>query len=478
MMAYVKDHIKYTHTYQFLKYNRFFYREAERLAKLPEDEGIFHRHICYYNKKKAIQISQMLSRIQITLRPEERFQTWIDVGVYLSNVNRIIDNMPPDYRLIINNSLSDILKQYSQMTSESSKNICILLKAVIGYVDRICRQIELHLAGEENSNLQRSLCYFQRMKDFSAESLEEAFQRILFWSSLFWQTRHRLVGLGRLDLVLKDIPFSNNDEDTISVIVDFYKAIHKYYAYKSNAVAMGDTGQIIICGGLDSKGNYFCNKLSYLFIRAMMKSALPDPKILLRISNNMPEELLRLALECISTGLGCPLLSNDEVVIPALKAVGYSHEDACNYVTSACWEPLAYGKSFGQNNLETLNFAEALVEMYNDNALYSCETFEDILDCYKSVLLKKLKQCIATINNIKWEEDPLLSLFMQNCSSKDISQGGAVYNDYGILSVGLANTVDSLCNIRRYVFKEKKYILLELVDNAQSDFRKDPEMRK
>ena len=69
----------------------------------------------------------------------------------------------------------------------------------------------------------------------------------------------------------------------------------------------------------------------------------------------MPQNLLVLALECNATGIGSPLLSNDDIVIPALEKFGYVHEDACNYVTSACWEPLAYGKSLEKNNILDIN---------------------------------------------------------------------------------------------------------------------------
>ena len=45
---------------------------------------------------------------------------------------------------------------------------------------------------------------------------------------------------------------------------------------------------------------------------------------------------------------------------------------------------------------------------------------------------------------------------------KDISCGGAKYNNYGILSVGLSSAVNSLLNIMKFVFEEKKYSLEEV----------------
>ncbi len=58
----------------------------------------------------------------------------------------------------------------------------------------------------------------------------------------------------------------------------------------------------------------------------------------------------------------------------------------------------------------------------------------------------------------------MFSLFTEECCNtrKDISQGGAIYNNYGILSVGLGNAVNSLINIKKMIFDEKKLTLLEI----------------
>ena len=52
---------------------------------------------------------------------------------------------------------------------------------------------------ETSNDFQMSLKSFEAMKTDKANSLFDALQRILFWCSLFWQTGHQLVGLGRLD---------------------------------------------------------------------------------------------------------------------------------------------------------------------------------------------------------------------------------------------------------------------------------------
>ena len=99
---------------------------------------------------------------------------------------------------------------------------------------------------QDIDRLNNTKTYFLRMKDQKCSSLEEALQRILFWSSLFWQSQHTLVGIGRLDKVLAryklDIP------ESVQIIGDFYSEMHRYFAFKSSGKLLGDTGQIIVLG--------------------------------------------------------------------------------------------------------------------------------------------------------------------------------------------------------------------------------------
>lgn len=127
----------------------------------------------------------------------------------------------------------------------------------------------------------------------------------------------------------------------------------------------------------------------------------------------MPEKLLRSALECILTGIGAPLLSNDDVVIPRLIEFGYDIEDSYNYVTAACWEPLVPSESCDQNNIDSINWAIPLVKMLDDLNKEENLTFEQLVEKYivqmkayiqknwKSFLFWILKQihCLVFLQN-------------------------------------------------------------------------------
>jgi formate C-acetyltransferase len=58
----------------------------------------------------------------------------------------------------------------------------------------------------------------------------------------------------------------------------------------------------------------------------------------------------------------------------------------------------------------------------------------------------------------------LLSVFTYGCyeSGKDVSQGGAKYHNVGVTSVAMGNLIDSLMNIKKYVYEESRYSLYDI----------------
>jgi len=451
----VKNKIKRTRIYQNKRAKTYFSDRKFMLEKLSEDEKpSVTRTICY-TRTKTEQFRNLLKDIKITIRPEERFQIWIDTGIYFSRCDSMTDNQPPNYELIIMHSTKELMEKTFQYNNKVAENIRFLLQSVEIYIDRVIVELRntIDMYDTDASKvkcLKITKSFFERMKTNSADSLEEALQRILFWSSIFWQSQHRLVGLGRLDKILSDLKRLDDKSELQQLIIDFYNSLHRYYAFKSNGKLMGDTGQIIVLGGIEADGSYYTNYLTYAFIDALMHQPLPDPKILLRVAVSMPKDLLQIALKCNADGVGCPLLSNDDVVIPALEEFGYKHEDACNYVTSACWEPLVYGKSLEKNNIACINYATPAHELSNDEEFETVRSFTQLKSLYFKHLNVELNRVRNELVRMVWEEDPLMSLFTEGCMErgKDISKGGAYYNNYGVLSVGMSNAVNSLFNIK------------------------------
>nr|WP_255377142.1 pyruvate formate lyase family protein [Methanobrevibacter sp. 87.7] len=103
------------------------------------------------------------------------------------------------------------------------------------------------------------------------------------------------------------------------------------------------------------------------------------------------------------------------------------------------------------------------------------KNFDDLFNLYKKYLKEDTENLVEFLNNITWDEDPLLSLFIDDCNKEqiDISKGGAKYNNYGITTVSLANTVNSLINLKKLVFENKKYTLIQLNNIRKNNFENE-----
>ena len=421
----IKKLLKNSPLYPFLRSTKRtlrIYKEYPQKYGVSPIEALKEIEVCKYDAP------YILKKATIKNQGIGDFFYSLDHSIVVEPKNTIIHNMPVDYDYVTNLELGD----------------SVIENSIKAYVKRI---------NDPRVTLEKP------------HDLKSALQSILLWNSLLWQTGHNLVGLGRLDKVLAKYPIP---EDAEELICDFLKTLHCEYTFKSG-VLKGDTGQIILLGGLDENGEYFCNEYTKLFIKCIEKIHLPDPKLLLRCSKNMPKELMELSMECNATGIGSPLFSNDDIVIPKLIDFGYEAKDAYNYGVSACWEPLSIGNSLEQNNLANVEYGSCMHQVLVDEKLSDCSTFDDVLNVFYKKLEGYSIQIKTGLDRIVWEDDPLLSLMMG--LKTDIAQGGAKYNDYGILSVGMSAAVNSLLNIKKFVFEEHKYTLKDVqkivLDNYQ-----------
>ena len=386
-------------------------------------------------KSKGEQIKDLFEKLEITI-PKDNFIFSIDEFKTVNYKHRIADNLSIDYSKVLNSSLNE-LKSYYRYSDEYNLNQIHTIEAIELLIDRTIDELK-------SSNRSEYIQYFENIKTKKAQTFKEALQRILFFNQLLWQTGHNLNGFGRLDFVLDEIYKKDNitKEKALKLIKEFLISAHSYYEYKSNSL-IGDTGQIIVLGGLDENNNYFTNDLTYLFLQAVKELNQPDPKLILRYSKDIPRDIMELSIETMATGVGSPLISNDEIVIPNLIKFGYKKEDAHNYVVSACWEPAPVGKGLELNNIDSIVFIEPLNELLDKEDLDSFSNFDSFLEEYKKYLSKYLNDLLDEINAQNWESDPLLSLFIDNCNknAKDFSQGGAIYNNYGLTTVSLSNTI-------------------------------------
>ena len=471
------------------KLNRRFGSKEKAGSYLASNMHNFYISSSKFNK--GIQIKNLFRKVEIDI-PSNGFIYFFDELKHLNFDGKLINGISPDYSKILKSSVYEYNEFYfhpkagrgfaRDLSSDFIKNQLDTLDGIELFIYRIVKK----LRNSNHKDRAKFARYFENMIDAPAEHFEEALQRILFYNQVLWQTGHSSISLGRLDKILEDFYFDDlnsgfiTQEEVYKIIKSFLKTLHSYQWYKSDAF-MGDTGQVIVLGGKyeDEYGEYyFYNDLTYMFLRAIGELKLYEPKIILRISNETPRDLMELALGTINKGISNIIFSNDEIVIDKMVEFGYDKEDATNYSISSYYEPSTVGKGLEQNNLACISFLKPLNEFLDNETpqvLDMIDNYGELFNSYKYYLKKEVDSLIETLDDIEWNEDPLLSLFTDDCNDNqlDISKGGAKYNHYGITTIALENTVNSLYNIKRLVFDDRKYTLNDLNKMRKNNFKKD-----
>lgn len=440
----------------------FFAKNKEKIKIIP----------CYRRKGKQFKVLSRTVRINPT-KSDEFFYS-IDEFVIPKTRNRILDNMTIDYSKVVNSYIG--IKSEECCVSEFERDIFGVICGLKRYIDRLEKT---RVVSEKYAScIEEIKSLFFR----PANGFHEALQRILFVNQWMWQTGHFDNGLGHLDWILEkkykeEIERGTNKEQIKQYIKEFLCVLHEFYWAKS-ANLPGDIGQIIIVGGLSSEGNYHCNELTYLLIECVKELRFPDPKILLRASKKMPSQLMNAAVECLATGIGCPVLSNDDIVIPCLVEFGFSEEQAYGYITSACWEPMIINGVIEQNNIGSINFATPLLSVMGDPNIDNL-SYEELLEKYKVSLATYVDAIINELDYKKFETDPYVSVFCEPCllQGKDVSGGGSQIN-LGVTAVGMSTAVNTLLNIKNLVFEEKTYKSSELVAICKNNFKNCENLRQ
>lgn len=303
-----------------------------------------------------------------------------------------------------------------------------------------------------------------------ATTFREALQffRILHFSLWLEGCYHNTVG--RFDQYM--YPYFANDlaagvettESAEELLADFFLSFNKDSDLYPGQ-QQGDNGQSMVLGGCDAEGNDCFNALSEMCLRVSKRLLMIDPKINLRVCSKTPIEVYRLGSELTAAGLGFPQYNNDDVIIPALEAYGYRHEDACNYVVAACWEFIIPGVGYEIVNIGAYNLPQAVREA-TFSYLPGAPDFETFLAGVDSTVRAGAVEKTAKKRAAAFLPSPLYDLLIPERR----------YRNFGFHVTGIAGAADALAAIRCHVFEKKDVDVPRLLSGLETDFEKDPQL--
>lgn len=310
---------------------------------------------------------------------------------------------------------------------------------------------------------------------------------------------------GRMDQYLypyleKDLESGNITEDkAVELLTNLWLktfTINKVRSWSHTQFSAGSPlYQNVTVGGQTIDKKDAVNKLSYLILKSVAQTKLPQPNLTVRYHKGLDDKFMNEAIEVLKLGTGMPAFNSDEVIIPSFIEKGVTEEDAYNYSAIGCVEVAVPGKwGYRCTGMSFINFPKTLLIAMNEGVDPASKTklveglthfdnmtsYEELKEAWDVTIREFTKHSVIIENccDLVLEDDVpdvLCSALTEDCigRGKPLKEGGAIYDFISGLQVGIANLADSLAAIKKLVFEEKKISTTELWNALMDDFASD-----
>lgn len=372
---------------------------------------------------------------------------------------------------------------------------------VYGAMRTLCRRLsaqaekEIARHPEDEARLKAVSAALARIADHPPRTLHEAGQLAYIYHECQEFEGEPVRSMGGFDRLYGrfyegDLAAGRLTRDQAKELIKYF--FNKFYARTQDKA----NGKNFYFGGELPAGESAVNDLSYLALEAYREMHTVNPKLSVRVSDNTPQDFVALAADCIREGCSGIVFCNDRTIIETMMKFGKTREDARRYVPIGCYEPAAEGLEMNRSVSATVNLPKLVELALNDGfdpvygrqsgphtglAFDSYADFEEAFFRQADYILDLAMDTIRSAEACwpRFNPSPVLSGTMAACldTARDVSRGGAKYNNAGIVCGSLGTAVDALIAVKRLVFEEKRLTLAELRDILKSDWENDPRLR-
>ena len=251
--------------------------------------------------------------------------------------------------------------------------------------------------------------------------------------------------------------------------------------------------QNVCVGGVDLDGRDAVNDLSYMILQATMDVRLYQPSLSVRYNMaKNPNAFLRKCVDLIALGTGFPAFHNDEEGIKMMMNKGVPLQEALDWNPCGCVETNLSGRLRAYTALADINlgsmvefamldgksrkFGRVVSTQTGDPTTF--KTFDDFMNAVKEQIAYAVRAVVIgshLIDDICMERPvPALSLSFKECieNARDYAWGGAKYNTgNGIISIGVADLINSVAAVKHAVYDTKALTMAELLDALDNNFQ-------
>lgn len=389
------------------------------------------------------------------------------------------------------------------------KAVLIVIEAVRTFASRyaiLAREMADSASGQRKEELLEIARICDKVPYEAAETFQEAVQATWFIQLILQiESNGHSLSYGRFDQYI--YPYYKADKDNgkitddqvVELLDNLWIKTLTINKIRSQSHTFSSAGspmyQNVTIGGQTPDKKDATNELSYLILKSVAQTRLPQPNLTVRYHRNMPKEFMDEALEVMKLGTGMPAFNSDEIIIPSFIEKGVSEEDAYNYSAIGCVETAVPGKwGYRCTGMSYMNFPRILLIVMNDGIdpttgrrfvagrghFKDMTSFEELMEAINDVMRELTRMSIIVENAIDLAlerdvPDVLCSTLTQDCigRGKTIKEGGAIYDFISGLQVGIANMADSLAAIKKLVFEEKTITTQQLFDALQDNFESE-----
>jgi len=315
-----------------------------------------------------------------------------------------------------------------------------------------------------------------------ARSFHEAVQAVYLTHLLMMiESNGHSFSFGRFDQYI--YPYFQKDgiteEKALELITHFFimtNAINKVRPWGHTQYSGGyPLYSNLMVGGMKPDGTDGTNEISYLCLKAMSLSQLPEPNLSVRFWEHTPHELMLESARLIRKGFGMPSVFCDEVCIDAMMTLDIDIETARNYASMGCVEIAIPGKwGHRATGMTYINFGKVF-EIVLNKADY--KTYDELWQAWKTALSHYFDLAVACDlvcdRSLKHHDADAFASSMVDCClerGKTLKNGGAKYDYVSQSNIGMSVVGDSLAAVKKLVFEDKILTLTELKKALASNF--------
>lgn len=451
--------------------------------------------------------------------PESRI--FYDLGIIKAegNITSGDAHIAVDYKSVLKKGLVDYERRVNELmkgldltkVDEQEKlyfyeAVLIVIQAVRNFAKRyanLAREQAHHASQGRAKELNAMAVILDKVPYYPAENFYEAVQSLwLIQLVLQIESNGHSLSYGRMDQYL--FPYLENDlnckriteDKATELLTNLWiktMTINKIRSWSHTQFSAGSPlYQNVTIGGQTPDKKDAVNALSYLILRSVAQTKLPQPNLTVRYHSKLDHSFMRTCVEVIRLGIGMPAFNNDEIIIPSFIEKGVKEEDAYNYSAIGCVETAVPGKwGYRCTWMSFINFPKTLLITMNDGVdpesntrlikgfghFKEMHSYEELQIAWDHTIREFTRHSVIIENSCdsvleKDVPDILCSALTEDCigRGKTIKAGGAIYDYVSGLQVGIANLADSLAAIKKLVFEERKITTIELWEALMNNF--------